>query len=187
MAWADMALDGSLSLMQNVGSFLVAAKQRKLQKKWQAYNNKLTRLQNAENQNALVTNAGMAIERSAEQNWAIQKSEYVTTGQVEAAAAASGTTGRSVDLVLGEVSKNAAAAQARRAEDLQFTLLGIANQSRASKLQTEMSIDNTTIPSASPASALLGFTSDLATGWQAAGRPALPKFGSVASGVKSKL
>lgn len=186
MAWADMALDGSLSLMQNVGSFLVASKQRKLQKKWQAYNNKLTRLQNAENQNALTTNAGMAIERSQEQSWAIQKSEYVTTGAVEAAAAASGTTGRSVDLVLGEVRKNAAAAQGRRAEDLKYTLLGIDQQSRQSNLQTAISIDNTTIPSPSPASALLGFTSDLAQSWNDAGRPK-NLWGSIQTGIKNKL
>lgn len=180
MAWADMALDGTLSLAQNVGSFIIASKQRKLQKKWQDYNNKLTRLQNAQNQNALTTNAGMAVERSAEQSFQIEKSEYITTGQAEAAAAASGTTGRSVNLVLGEISRNAASAQARRAQDLTYELMGIDEQKKASQFNTEMQIDHTTIPSASPASALLGFTSDMVTSWKNAGKPSFSFGGGVA-------
>jgi hypothetical protein len=173
MAWADMALDGSQSLMQNVGSYLVASAERKSQRKWQAFNNKMTRLQNAMNQNALTTNQGMAVERSQEQAFNIRKSEYITKSSVEVAAAATGTTGRSVDLVLFEVGKNAAAADRARAQDLTYELMGIDQQKQASSLQTEMQVDRTYLPKPNAAAYAMNFAGDIGKLWKDHGRPSL--------------
>lgn len=173
MSWSDMALDGSVSLVQNIGSYIIAGKQRKAQKKWQEYNNKLVNLQNAINQNALVTNAGMAVDASAEQAFAIRKSEYITKGQVETAAAASGTIGRSVDLVLFEVGKNAANADAKRADDLKYQLLGIDQQSQASNMQTELQVDRTYMPRPNAAAYMMNFAGDMGKLWKENGRPSL--------------
>ncbi len=169
--WGNVFLKGLPQVVGSAVNFITATRDAKNQRAWQAYNNALVNLQNAQNQNALTANEGMAIERSSEAEFAIRKSEYMTKASTEVAAAAAGTTGRSVDLVLFQVGRNAAEASAKRAQDLEYQLLGFQQQRDSSNLQTAMQIDHATIPGPNAADAVLGLTKNLAGIWNEEGRP----------------
>lgn len=196
--WGSIFMKGLPGAVGSVVNFITASEDAKSQRKWQAYNNALVRLQNATNQNALTTNEGMAVERASEAEYAIRKNEYITKASVEVSAAATGTTGRSVNAVLFDVGRNAARASADKARDLDYQLLGFQQQRELSNLQTEMQIDHSRIPGPNPADVVLGLTTPFVDSWQKAGMPALPSFkssplqgptksGAVISGVKNKL
>lgn len=173
MSWGSLLLAGAPKAIGQIGSFITAGLEAKTQKRWQAYNNALVRLQNAQNQNAITTNEGMIIERSAEQEYAIRKSEYMTKASTEVSAAASGTTGRSVNAVLFDVGRNAAEASRKREQDLQYQLLGTQQQRESSNMQTEMQQDYTRIPKPSTADLALGLTATAVSTWDSEGRPKL--------------
>ena len=177
-SWGNVFLKGLPGAVGSVVDYITASRDAKSQRKWQAYNNALVRLQNAQNQNALTTNEGMAVERSAEMEYAIRKSEYMTKASTEVAAAATGTTGRSVDLIMFDVGKNAAEASYKRQQDLEYQLLGIQQQRESSNLQTEMQIDHSTIPGPNAADMVLGLTTNFAKVWNSEGRPSFSSFSS---------
>ena len=196
--WGSIFMKGLPGAVGSVVNYITAAQDAKTQRKWQAYNNALVRLQNATNQNALTTNEGMAVERASEAEYAIRKNEYITKASVEVSAAATGTTGRSVNSVLFDVGRNAARASADKARDLEYQLLGFQQQRELSNLQTEMQIDRSSIPGPNPADVVMGLTTPFVDAWSKGGMPALPSFrsaplqganrdGSVVSGVKNKL
>lgn len=153
MAWADLALNG----IQSVGSYILASREAKNKRAWQKYNNTMVSLQAGQNQNTLTDNENMARERSQEEAFLIRRSEYITKASAEVAAAATGTTGRSVNMVLFDVGRNAAIADRDRSRDLQLQYLGIDNSRRNVELQAKMSMDLTDIPNPNPFSAFLGF------------------------------
>ena len=198
-SWGNVFLKGAPQVIGTVANFITAARDAKTDRKWQAYNNALVRLQNAQNQNALTVNEGMAVERSSEAEYAIRKSQYITEASTEVSAAASGTIGRSVDMVLFQVGRDAADASSKRQQDLEYQLLGIQQQRESSNLQTEMQIDHQSIPGPNAADAILGLTTNLGKIWNSEGRPGInfstrtPKLGPIppdrplVSGVKNKL
>ena len=153
MAWADLAISGA----QSIGSYILQAAEAKNRRKWQKYHNTMLNLQAAQNQNTLTDNENMARERSQEEAFLIRRSEYITKASVEVAAAATGTTGRSVNMVLFDVGRNAAIADRDRQRDLQLQYLSIDNQRRSVALDAKLAQDNTHIPSPNPFSAALGF------------------------------
>lgn len=196
--WGSIFMKGLPGAVGSVVNFITASQDAKVQRKWQAYNNALVRLQNATNQNALTVNEGMTIERASEAEYAIRKNEYSTKASVEVAAAATGTTGRSVNAVLFDVGRNAARASADKSRDLDYQLLGFQQQREQSNLQTEMQIDHSRIPGPNPADVVMGLTTPFVDAWKGYGMPAVPSFrsapqqganrdGSIYSGVKSKL
>lgn len=158
--WSDLQIQGGSSLVQTIGSFIAASKKAASDRLWQEYNNKMTRLADAMNQNALTTNENMAVERSQLQEFQIRKSEMITEATAEVSAAATGTTGRSVNAVLKDISRNAANASARRQLDLRNQFLQIDNQRQASAMQAQTQIDHSVIPSPNPATYILGFAAD---------------------------
>ncbi len=195
--WGSIFMKGLPGAVGSVVNFITASEDAKTQRKWQAYNNALVRLQNATNQNALTTNEGMAVERASEAEYAIRKSAYITKASAEVSAAATGTVGRSVNAVLFDIDRNAARASADKSRDLDYQLLGIQQQREQSNLQTEMQIDHSRIPGPNPADVVMGLTTPFVNAWQSAGMPAVPSFsrapmqganrnGSVISGVKNK-
>lgn len=185
MSWSDMKVSGLTSVIQGVGSYIVAKKQAADDKRWRDYNNAMTNLQNAQNQNTITTNENLAIERSAEQAYQIRKSEYITKASAEVQAAATGTTGNSVDMVLFDIGRNAADADAKRLMDLEAQVLGFNNQRVTSNMQTAASIDYRVTPTPSLTSSLLMTGADLTNQWNKAGRPSIgggvstQKFGTV--------
>jgi hypothetical protein len=165
MAWADWEVQGVLGGFKAVGGFIQQSRAAASQKAWQKYNNALTQMQNAQNQNNITANEGMAVERNVRDRYAITQSEYKTQGQAIAASGAVGAEGNSVDLVLKEVSRNAQRAQDQLANDFDYSMLGYANQRQASDLQTQMQLDHTQIPSPNLATSLLSWGSDTLGKW----------------------
>lgn len=157
MAWADMVGASGGNILGQVGSFIEASKTQKEKKAWQRYNNAMLNIQNAQNQNALTINERMAAERSSIMGFQIRKSEYLTSASVEASAAASGTIGRSVNLALLDVHRNAAVADERRLRDLDYQYLQTDAQRRNSAMAVALKTDYATIPSPNPLSYALDF------------------------------
>lgn len=158
--WTDVATQGALSGFKAIGSYITAKRQAKADKAWQDYNNKLTRMQDAMNQNALTTNENMLRERAARDKFNIEISKYKTTAAAEVASASIGAEGNSVDLVMLEISQNAARAQNEIETDADYQYMGIQQQRRSSKMQAEMQLDYTQIVKPSIASAVLGWGAD---------------------------
>lgn len=161
--WTDAQAQGALSAFKHIGSFIVASRQAKADRAWQAYNNAMTRLQNAQNQNNITINENLLVERQIRESFNIDKSKYKTSAEVTVAAAAVGAEGNSVDLVLQEVSKNASNAQATLARDFETQALVLSQQREASNLQTEMQIDYTQIPKPNILRGLLDWGADFST------------------------
>lgn len=159
--WTDIGVQGALSGFKAIGSYITAKRQAKADKAWQEYNNKLTRMQNAMNQNALTTNENMLRERVTRDKYNIEISKYKTGAAAETAAASVGAEGNSVDLVMLEISQNAARAQHELDVDADYQYQGIQQQRASSRMQTEMQLDYTQIVKPSIASAVLGWGSDV--------------------------
>lgn len=156
MAWADLALAG----VKSVGSFLVAGAEAKNRRRWQKYNNALISMQVGQQVSTLNTNQNIARERSAEEAFLIRRSEYITKASAEVAAAATGTTGRSVNMTLFDIGRNAAIADRDRVRDFELQVLGMEQQKAQAIMQGKLSLDVTDIPSPNPFSALLGFAGE---------------------------
>lgn len=187
--WGSVFMRGLPGAVGSLVGYITASQDAKQQRKWQAYNNALVRLQNAQNQNAITTNEGMATERASEAEYAIRKSEYITKGSAEVSAAATGTIGRSVDLVLFDIGRNAAKASADKARDLGYQMLGFQQQRESSNLQTEMNIDRASIPGPNPADMVMGLTTPFAEAYKYYGMPSTrgTMVGTALEGVKNKL
>lgn len=160
MPWADMALSGGLSMMRDVNSFIGAQQKAEAQAKWQAYKNTMTNLSNAQNQNALTTNEILTTRRSVDQGFDIAKQGYITQGQSEVQAAASGTEGNSVNMTLSDIERNTDVAQARRKADLDAQYAQIDNERIQSDFQAARQMDYSPIPQPSGAALALGLTTD---------------------------
>lgn len=154
--WAG-AFESALPAMgKDLGSFILQSKAAKSERQWRDYNNRMTQIQNAFNQNAISTNQVLAVQRSAAKQFLISKEEQKTVAAVEASAAATGTTGRSVDKAINTVKYNADRAEAERKLDLENQVAYFINQRQSSQLQAELAIDRSTTPSPSPISLMLG-------------------------------
>lgn len=159
MAWADLAIGG----VQAIGSYIVQAQEAKNKRAWQKYNNAMTMLARGQNENAVTANENMARERSQEEAFLIRRSEYITKASAEVAAAATGTVGRSVNMVMFDVGRNAAIADRNRQRDLELQYVQFDNQRQNIELQAKQSLDLTDIPNPNPFSTMLGFIGDNGT------------------------
>lgn len=163
--WADWQVNGITGGLKAVGSFILQSRQAKSDRKWQEYNNKMTRLQDGVNQNNINLNQNMAVERQVREQYQLRMAEYQTSSKAEAAAAAVGAEGNSVDKVLLEISQNESRAQASMRTDMNYQMVGFQNQRQSSALQTAMQIDYTQIPKPNLAQSLLSWGADTAAGW----------------------
>lgn len=149
-------ISGITDMFSTLGSYISASKKAKSDRKWQKYNNQLTQMQNAMNQNSITTNRLMARERTFNQKQQIDKSEKATYASAEAAAAASGTIGRSVNMVLFDINRNAATARGAADRDYQYQDMQQVNQSLSSQFDTATQLDLREITGPSAASLLFG-------------------------------
>lgn len=158
MAWSDMQGQMAGAGLAAVTSYVAASKKAKSDRLWKDYNNRMLRLQNAINQNAITTNEILAKRRSTIEENNLRKSGLATAAKVEVSAAASDTIGRSVNMVLFDTARNTANAVKQRADDLEAQQLQFNQQRMSSNIQTESQVDYATIPSPSPVSAMLDFS-----------------------------
>lgn len=165
MAWANWQVQGAMTGIKEVGSFILKSRQAKSDRAWQKYNNAMTRIQNATNQNALTANEGMLVERTVRERFNTDLSAYKTKASGVVAAAAVGAEGNSVERVLAEVEHNRARAQSGITTDLNYQQQGIAQQRASSNMQTEMQIDYTQIPKPNFASSLLDWGANTTMKW----------------------
>ena len=154
-------VSGVADIASTLGSYITASKKAKSDRKWQKYNNQLTNMQNAQNQNSITTNRLLIRERTFNQEQQIYKSEKATYASAEASAAASGTIGRSVNMVLFDINRNAASARAANDLDAQYQDMQQVDQSISSQLQTYMQMDLRKITGPSASSLLFGMSSSL--------------------------
>ena len=166
MAFGANAMGGLFQGFQAIGSFIAAGKKAESDRQWQEYNNKMTRLQDAQNQNALTTNENMRKERKHAQLMQVQKSETATKASAEVSAAATGTIGRSVNMVLFDIGRNAANARTAIEKDDKQQDAQTDNQRMQSAMQTELQLDLRHIPGPSPATLMLGIGGGLIKGMQ---------------------
>lgn len=163
MAFSAQQMSGAFQGFSALSSFITAGKQAKQDRMWQEYNNKMVKLQDAENQNVITTNDLMRRDRKHTQLQQIRMSENATLAGAEAAAAATGTIGNSVNAVLKDISTNAANAvsSVERDDDLQDV------QSMTQRFQSafgaQMQLDRRVISGPSTASLMLGIGQGLIT------------------------
>lgn len=165
MSWSDIQVTGLLGLGKGIGSYIVQARQAKSDKKWKAYNNKMTQLQNAVNQDNITINENMAVERNVREQYALRLSAYKTNASATVAAAAVGAEGNSVDRVMADLARNESRAQTTLARDFKFQMQGFNAQRDSSRMQTAMQMDYTQIPKPNLAATLLETSADAASKW----------------------
>lgn len=156
-----MWLQAGLQLAGGLSGFIQSSREASYRKKLQEYNNTMTRLSNAINQNGITTNQNMAVERSIAEQFNIERSEYLTLGEAEVSAAATDTAGRSVNQTLYQVQRSADEAESNRLSDLEAQLAGFQQQRLNSAMQTAQQIDYSFIPKPNPVTAMLGMAGDL--------------------------
>lgn len=150
-----------LDIISQVGSFIVQSRQAAADRKWQAYNNKMTRLQDAINQNALTSNERMRKEKKAVQLLQVQKSEGATVAKAEVSAAATGTVGRSVNMVIFDIKRNAATARQSIERDDEMADEQTDHQRMLSAMSAQMQLDLRSLPGPSAGTLLAGLGSTL--------------------------
>lgn len=165
MSWSQWQVDGITSGFKAIGSFIAQSRQAKSDKAWQKYNNTMTNLQNAVNQNNININQNMAIERQVRESYNLRVAKYQTESTAEVAAAAVGAEGNSVDMVMRDISTNEARAQSQLKTDTNYQMVGFDNQRQSSQMQTAMQTDYTQIPTPNLAQSLLDWGSKNATGY----------------------
>lgn len=163
--WADWQGQAALGGFKAVGSYFLRSRQAKADKAWKAYNNALTRMQNAQNQNNITINETLLVERAVRAKFAVETSAYQTEGSAEMAAAVLGVEGNSVNRALAQVTKNATREQAQLDRDFETQALTLAEQRNSSNLQTEMQIDYTQVPKPNILSEFLNFGADTGMKW----------------------
>ena len=155
--WADMALTGGKTLLQMGFDYNSASKEAESKKAWLAYKNAMTQLANANNQNTITTNEILLNKRVANQRFQIGRSSYITSGAATAAAAASDTGGRSVNMTVFDVERNASMQQANVQADLEAQYLNFDAQRTNSAMQAAQQHDYTTVPTPNLAAYALDF------------------------------
>lgn len=154
-------ISGAFGLLDTFGSFGAAMSKAKTDRAWQAYNNKMVNLQRAQAQGAITTNALIRKEAKQGELMQVQLSERATKASAEVSAAASGTEGRSVDMVLFDIDRNAARARATIETNDDYA----DEATQISRIQTDLQaaaqLDTRTISNPNVGSLLLGIGSNV--------------------------
>jgi hypothetical protein len=167
MSWFDFGLSVGVDLLKAGFGYQAAKKEAKIQKQWQEYHNTMVRLADAQNQNAITANRSMAHDASAAKAFAIDRSEMVTEGAVEVSAASMGVTGRSVNMAIFDVQRNAAYAQQARIDDLKMQDNQFNQQRRQSAFSAVQNMDFSPIKQPNIGDYISGFATDLSKLWSA--------------------
>lgn len=123
--------------------YLNAKAMAEYNRKVQEYKNKMTMLSAAQQQNTITQNVTSAIQSSAVVATDIQKKVQEAVGATEVAAAATGTTGRSVDMVQNNVERAGAAQEYARQQQLNNVFATAETQRQNVAMQAVMQQDLT--------------------------------------------
>lgn len=156
-----MWLNMGLSFAQGITGFIQSSREQKYRQKLQEYNNKMVRLADAQNQNAITTNQNIAVEASVAKQFAIERQNYLTQGEADVAAAATDTAGRSVNQTLYQVQRSADEADSVRQRELEHQLAAFRQQRLNSSMQAMQQLDYSYIPKANPVTSMLGIGIDM--------------------------
>lgn len=150
----------AMNVIQGFAGYNAASAQAKAKEKWQAYQNTMLQLSNAQSQNAITDNEIMAQQAFADQGIGIQKSNILTSAKAEVSAAAAGVKGRSVDQAMLDINRNAAAAERQRQIDFANSNLAFTAQRAQSSMSAAMQQDYSYIPKPKLGSYLLEAAAD---------------------------
>lgn len=146
-----------------IGNFIVQSKMAQSKKEWQEYNNAMLRLQDAQNQNALTSNAAMAIEAGVTNKVHLQRALAKSKGKAEANAAAAGAGGVSVESVLKGLTRNALHQELSTTVNTERELASIEYKRYQSAMGAELQIDRSDY-SVNPAGLVTGLFGAFASG-----------------------
>lgn len=130
-----------INLVQTADEYSVAKAKAKAMKKQQEYNNKMARISDAVNQNAITSNVSMAIQQSARQSQQIQQQGGAMRSAITTSAGATGTVGNSVEQTKLSVRAQEATAEYTRQENLRGMFMQADQQRRTSTLAADMQQD----------------------------------------------
>lgn len=153
---ADSLLGGlagfssSFSALANIGSgiagYFAASKTSKAQQAFQNWQNSMTQLSGATNQNAITENELSATKQLATQGIGLQSQEALTVAKVQVSAAAAGVGGNSVDQAQLSVQANAAVAERQREISLNNVYLSADQQQLGNEMQVQAKQNMSFIP-----------------------------------------
>lgn len=144
--WQMLAAQTLMNFASAGSKYKAAKQQYKAEKAFQDYRNTMTRLSDAQSQNAITTNETMSNAAFARQAIQLDKATIGTTGKVAVSAAAAGVRGRSVNQVLIQVQRNSAQQERERQIALESSWLSFDQQRKNSAMSAAMSIDYSYIP-----------------------------------------
>jgi len=150
-----MAAQVGLNFLSAGMQYKAAKAQAAAQKAWQEYSNKMARLSNSMNQNAITVNEILAMEAFADQAVQLKKGGIIGAAKVETAAAAAGVKGRSVNQAMFDVQRGVAQREAQRQQSFKNAKLAFDQQRVQSSMSAEMQQDYTYIPKPQAASYFL--------------------------------
>lgn len=145
-----------LNVLSASGQYRADKRRYKAQKALQDYNNKMTRIADAMNQNAITTNTTLAIQQSARTAVNLRREELTRMGASTVAAAAAGVRGRSVNNTLLNIQRGAGLKEKARQTDLEQQFLQFTQQRRGSALSAVQNQDLSYISKPSFATYMLG-------------------------------
>lgn len=150
------AISAGLNLLGAGFQFLGAKREAATRRAWQEYNNKLTYLSNAMNQNAITENEILAQQAAADQALINKRGSIQAEGATEVSAAAAGVAGNSVNQALVDVARTSAMVESRRQIQYNNALLAFDQQRKQSSFSAFMQQDRSVIPEPNIGTALLG-------------------------------
>lgn len=162
MAWW-MAASAGLNLLSAANSYAADKAQSKAQRAWQAYTNKMVDLSATVSQNAITANELLTADAFTRQAFQQRQDSILTRARVEASAASAGVKGRSVNLSVRNVLRNAAAREAERQEQFRISQMDTTQQRMGVALQAAMQKDYSYIPKPKAASYFLSALSNTAS------------------------
>lgn len=156
--WTNLGLDAAgtaLNTFQGFAKYKSAKAEAKAREAWQKYHNTMVNLSNATQQNGITMNEIFAQQALADQALQIKRGDIISSGSVEANAAAAGVTGNSVALSMLDVKRNSAQAEYKRQVTFKNTMLAFDTQRTNAALAAVMQGQHSYIPQPNAASYIL--------------------------------
>jgi len=154
--WFNMALQFGLKAVQAGLSYSAAQKRYEAEERWREWRNKMTRIADAQNQNALTENAIQVKAQNDMKALVLRVKGMSTAANANVSAAAAGVKGRSVDDVLLASRRSVAQADFQRTEEFRTGLNDIRHKRRISSLQAVQAQDHSYNAPPSPIASLVG-------------------------------
>lgn len=155
MPWAFAAV-AAVGVMSAMSSWQAGTKQANAEKAYQRYRNKMTKLSDAQNQNAITQNVTNAIQASAKQAVENQSAAIQAEGTARVASAAAGSGGNTASRSMWAVERTVANIEYQRQEGLKDMFLNSEVQRKQSAMNAALQVDKSYIPTPSSASLILG-------------------------------